>query len=53
MPHIFNTFRKSNFKIKKKKFKTILKLDKLKPIKPPTPQEIFGKDINVSNAKKK
>ena len=44
MPHIFKSFRNANLhKLKKRKPKVVLDVDKMKPEKMATPQEIFGK----------
>jgi len=54
MPHIFNSFRKSNLKQKKvRKPRNLLDVTKMKPEKMPTPLDIFGNDLKSSSTKKK
>lgn len=46
MPHIFKSFRKSNLKTKKvRKPRNLLDVAKMKPVKMPTPADIFGADL--------
>jgi|TARA_R110000744_G_scaffold160022_1_gene276236 hypothetical protein len=46
MPHIFKSFRKSNLKTRKvRKPRNLLDVTKMKPVKMPTPIDIFGADL--------
>ena len=53
MPHIFKSFRKSNLKLKKvRKPRNLLDVTKMKPVKMPTPLDIFGTDLKSSKSSK-
>lgn len=54
MPHIFNSFRKANLKTRKvRKPRNLLDVTKMKPVKMPTPLDIFGTDLKTSSSVKK
>ena len=54
MPHFSKVFKKSNLKTKKERQpRNLLDVAKMKPVKMPTPQDIFGKDLKTDTKSKK